>query len=169
MTVVVVVLGAVNYWSKRLSRDQDPFCGRREGLRRRETEAWKIVSAIWGPRGSRERRKGGNSGRQKGPIGGQSLRVRGSIWKATLCLALYCTPCCFNQWQACSQSLEQQWLLPIVSLQTQTFPAPLHSSTSHQISEERRNTSGVSVEIFALCRKAKKPNKKQSVYSVMMI
>lgn len=66
-------------------------------------------------RGSRKEKRG-NSGRQRGPIGGQSLRVRGSIWKETLCLALYCTPCCFNQWQACSQSLEQQWLFLIVWL-----------------------------------------------------
>lgn len=68
-----------------------------------------------------KRRKRGNSSGQKGSIGGQSLRVWGSIWKATLCLALYCTPCCFNQWQACSQSLEQKWLFFIVLLLAQRF------------------------------------------------
>lgn len=77
--------------------------------------------------GTRAERRGkqkgdrGNSGRQKGPIGGQTLRVWRSIWKATLCLALYCTPCCFNQWQACSQSLEQQCLFLIVSLRLPLF------------------------------------------------
>lgn len=66
-----------------------------------------------------------------GPIGGQTLRVSGSIWKATLCLALYCTPCCFNQWQACSQGLEQQQqrLFLIVSLLLPLSPAPLHTNT----------------------------------------
>lgn len=69
----------------------------------------------------RQERKRGNSSGQKGSIGGQSPRVWGSIWKATLCLALYCTPCCFNQWQACSQSLEQKWLFFIVLLLAQRF------------------------------------------------
>lgn len=112
-------MGAVNYWSKRLNHGQGPLWLQSGGQQRRETEGWKIVFTIWGPRdreGEAERRKKGNSSRQKGPIGGQSLRVRGSIWKATLCLALYCTPCCFNQWQACSQSLELQWLFLIVIL-----------------------------------------------------
>lgn len=95
---------------------------------------------IWGPKGGAGRRKGGNSGRQKGPIGGQSLRVRGSIWKGTLCLALYCTPCCFNQWQACSQGLQQQWLFLVVSLLL--FPAPLNPDAPHRASEGPRGSSG---------------------------
>lgn len=95
------------------------LCGCRvAGSSRERQRAGKLFL----PSGDRGREKGkqrgerGNSSRQKGPIGGQSLRVWGSIWKATLCLALYCTPCCFNQWQACSQSLEQQWLFLIVSV-----------------------------------------------------
>lgn len=95
------------------------LCGcRMAGRRRARQRAGKLFS----PSGDRGREKaklkgdGGSSGSRKGPIGGQSLRVWGAIWKATLCLALYCTPCCFNQWQACSQSLEQQCLFFIVCL-----------------------------------------------------
>lgn len=95
------------------------LCGcRMVGRRRERQRARKLFS----PSGDQGRDKGklkgdrGSSGRREGPIGGQSLRVWGSIWKATLCLALYCTPCCFNQWQACSQSLEQQCLFFNVSL-----------------------------------------------------
>lgn len=96
------------------------LCGCRmaNGRRRERPRAGKLFS----PSGVRGRGKGtlkrdrGSRGRRKGPIGGQGLRVRGSIWKATLCRALYCTPCCFNQWQACSQSLEQHCLFFIVSL-----------------------------------------------------
>lgn len=94
------------------------LCGCRMAGRRRETEGWKIVFTIWdqGREKLKLKRDRGRRGRREGPIGGQSLRVWGSIWKATLCLALYCTPCCFNQWQACSQSLEQRRLFFIVSL-----------------------------------------------------
>lgn len=94
---------------------------------RATTERDRGLENCFLPSGDRGREKGkqkgdrGNSGRQTGPIGGQTLRVLGSIWKATLCLALYCTPCCFNQWQACSQSLEQQCLFLIVSLLLSLF------------------------------------------------
>lgn len=84
-----------------------------------------------GDRGTEKGKKKGdreNSGKEKGPIGGQALRVWGSIWKATLCLALYCTPCCFNQWQACSQSLKQQYLFLLVSLVPSLFL--LHYTTT---------------------------------------
>ena len=90
--------------------------------------------------------QGREKGKQEGGKGEQRQTERpnwwpqpkgsGSIWKATL----YCTPCCFNQWQACSQSLEQQWLFLIGLAATSTFPAPLHPDTSHQISEEPRST-----------------------------
>lgn len=46
----------------------------------RETQAWKIVFTIWGPGesgGDAERRKGRTAADRKGPIGGQSLGVRG--------------------------------------------------------------------------------------------
>lgn len=95
------------------------LCGCRMAGRRRERQR---AGKLFSPSGDQGREKGklrrerGSSGSRKGPIGGQSLRVWGSIWKATLCLALYCTPCCFNQWQACSQSLQQQCLFFIVSL-----------------------------------------------------
>lgn len=85
--------------------------------------AGKLFLPSGDPGREKEKQEGerGNIGRKKASIGGQSLRVWGSIWKATLCLALYCTPCCFNQWQACSQSLEQQRLFLIVSLLLRRF------------------------------------------------
>lgn len=110
-------------------------------------------------RGSRKEKRG-NSGRQKGPIGGQSLRVRGSIWKATLCLALYCTPCCFNQWQACSQSLEQKWLFLIVSLLLPLFllhytptllTKSLKSCAALSGLSGSRRSGCAAVKTFALC------------------
>lgn len=96
------------------------LCGCRvPGSRRERQRAGKLFlpSGDRGrEKGEAERRKGGNSGRQQRPNWWPEPKGPGSIWKATLCLALYCTPCCFNQWQACSQSLEQQRLFLIVSL-----------------------------------------------------
>lgn len=112
-------MDAVNYWSKPLNHGQGPLWLRNGRQRKRATEGRKIVFAIWGPglgEGKAGKETEGAAAAWKGPIGGQSLRVWGSIWKATLCRALYCTPCCFNQWQACSQSLEQPRLFFIVSL-----------------------------------------------------
>lgn len=136
-------MGAVNYWSKRLNHGQGPFVAAEwsTAARRERQRAGKLFlpSGDWGEerRGRREE-IGGTAAHthtqpctHTGPIGGQTLRVLGSIWKATLCLALYCTPCCFNQWQACSQGLEQrqQRLFLIVSLLLPLSPAPLHTNT----------------------------------------
>lgn len=105
-------MGAVNYWSKRLNHSQGPFCGCRtvDGSTQRETEGRENCFHHLGT-GTRREEEGErtymHTHTHTGPIGSQTLRVSGSIWKATLCLALYCTPCCFNQWQACSQSLER--------------------------------------------------------------
>lgn len=115
VTVIVVVwvllITGVNGWITARA-----LCGCRVAGSRGERQRAGKLFLPSGDRGIEKGRKEerGNSSRQKGPIGGQSLRVRGSIWKATLCLALYCTPCCFNQWQACSQSLKLQWLFLIV-------------------------------------------------------
>ena len=116
VTVIVVVwvllITGVNGWITARA-----LCGCRvAGSSRKRQRAGKLFLPSGDGEKGKQKGERGNSGRQKGPIGGQSLRVLGSIWKATLCLALYCTPCCFNQWQACSQCLEQQWLFLIVSL-----------------------------------------------------
>lgn len=112
-------MGAVNYWSKWLNRGQDPLWLQRGCGGERQRPGKLFLPS--GDRGEAGKEKGRTAVDRKAPIGGQSLRVRGSIWKATLCRALYCTPCCFNQWQACSQSLEQQWLPTIVSLLPKLF------------------------------------------------
>lgn len=162
VTVIVVVwvllITGVNGWITARA-----LCGCRvAGSSRERQRAGKLFL----PSGDRGREKGkqrgerGNSGRQKGPIGGQSLRVRGSIWKATLCLALYCTPCCFNQWQACSQSLEQKWLFLIVSLLLPLFL--LHYTPTLLIKSLKscaalsglsgsRGSGCAAVKTFALC------------------
>ena len=159
VTVIVVVwvllITGVNGWITARA-----LCGCRvAGSSRERQRAGKLFlpSGDWEREGKGER---GNSGRQKGPIGGQSLRVWGSIWKATLCLALYCTPCCFNQWQACSQSLEQQWLFLIVSLLLPLFllhytptllTKSLKSCAALSGLSERQRSGSATVKTFALC------------------
>lgn len=109
-------MGAVNYWNKPLNHGQGPLWLQNGGQEKRDRGLENCFHHLGPGQIEEEAEKRGRSGRREGPIGGRSLRVWGSIWKATLCLALYCTPCCFNQWQACSQSLEQRRLFFIVSL-----------------------------------------------------
>lgn len=73
-------IAAVNYWSKRLNCSQGLLWLRRGGQQHRQSEGWKIVSAIWGPReraGDAARRERGSGTKKRGPNGVQSLRVRG--------------------------------------------------------------------------------------------
>lgn len=148
-----------------MNHGQGPLWLESGGQQPRETEGWKIVFTIWGPRegeGEAERRKGERPNWWSEPEGPES------IWKATLCLALYCTPCCFNQWQACSQSLEQEWLFLIVSLLLPLFllhytpTLPTNSLKSFRACLEAGKVD-VLRQIRLLCEQGK------SSYTVMMI
>lgn len=150
-------MGAVNYWSKRLNRGQVPLWLQR-GCRGERQRPGKLFVPS-GDRGAAEKERGGTAADRKaqlvvrawgfgGPYGRQQFFLR---FIAHLAVLINGKP------------VHRAWSFSGCFPSSCCYPNLSCSTTYYQVSKERRSSSRVSLEIFALCYKA------ESVYSVMVL